>query len=199
MIIDGFDYGDGWTKAICRVHGVQLLSDDGTWTSNSIMNTEYYGDVFNQKDFDEAVRKGSKYRRPMTEAEKQAEKAKEEKVEKVYEPFIITVNEYMGESGRPIKLRASEAARIAQLPEVVAEVERQRKEREIKVGDSVFDHRFSRWWVVQRFDGEFYYSSEIEGGGEFCGKRADLVKITMDEYKALEGIKARAAIEIGAK
>lgn len=65
----------------------------------------------------------------MTEAEKQAEKAKEGKV-------IITIREISNASSdKTPSIPLSEAARIAQLPEVVAEVERQRKEREIKVGD----------------------------------------------------------------
>lgn len=173
---DGFDYGDGWTKAICRCPGVQLLCDDGTWTSNSIMNTEYYGDVFDQKDFDEAVRKGNKYRRPMTEAEKQAEKAKEGKV-------IITIREISNASSdKTPSIPLSEAARIAQLPEVVAEVERQRKERMIRLGDWYWSYGRPRKCTADGLD--HIYDGNHVSGVDHCTKINDPYFIALLEKGA---------------
>lgn len=68
---------------------------------------------------------------------KEPEKAKEEKKMENTNLIDIGAVHYADFHGTPANFRIPiiEAARIAQLPEVIAEVERQRAEKEIKVGD----------------------------------------------------------------
>ena len=122
MIVDGFDYGDGWTKATAPGPLVEWLSESREWKSRPGIHLQLF--------------RGEKYRRPMTDAEKQAEKAKEEKVKG---PSII-VDVFDSPHWPKTEMRLNEAARIAQLPEVMAEVERQRKARTVDRMDWFWYH-----------------------------------------------------------
>jgi hypothetical protein len=67
-----------------------------------------------------------------------------------------------------------------------------KRQKEIKLGDKVFDHRFSRWWFVASIDDDgFCYAEEMKEGGRYCGKPDDLVKISDEEFATLEAIKSR--------
>lgn len=90
------------------------------------------------------------------------EKAKEEKVEEI----LIEINNAkiglvakarLDTNVTKVEIRLSEAVRIAQLPEVIAEVERQRAEKEIKVGD----------WI-QHAKGFYDKCEFVDGAVIFC-------------------------------
>ncbi len=122
MIADGFDYGDGFT-----------LGEPWSWTQWKSLDGRWVDKV---SGFGYTKR----CRRPMTEAEKQAEKAKDEKVKDQMIRINIPVHYQPGDPTCTAHLPVSELARVAQLPEVVAEVERQRKARTVDRMDWFWYH-----------------------------------------------------------
>lgn len=129
MIVDGFDYGDGFTKA-SNIDGydirVQFFSHRNVWVYRWSSPEEAKGST--NADLDDQLI----YRRPMTDAEKQAEKAKEEKVK---EDRVAIKSLLISEYGNTPSISLSEAVEISGMQCVADEKERQRKDREIKAGD----------------------------------------------------------------
>jgi hypothetical protein len=75
MIIDGIDYGDGYTKATEPGPEVEIFDNEG-WTNNSSFNTSEFPKTGVNLFRKYSDIKGYKYRRPMTQAEKDAEAGK---------------------------------------------------------------------------------------------------------------------------
>ena len=106
-------------------------------------------------------------------------------------------NKYMGLNGHfygektvnKAFVTISEAARIAQLPEVQAEVKRIQEEREIKVGDWAFDGEskvfFKVKWVSEKYFGIGPGTHNEISIVEFRAEREICTKITDPAFIAL--------------
>lgn len=132
MIVDGFDYGDDWVPAGSGYERDRIVQwwdiDSKSWRPR--WPKDSHPDRASNYAAGFSIRQ--KYRRPMTEAEKQAEKAKEEKVK---EERIAIKSLLISEYGNTPSISLSEAVEISGLQCVSDEKERQRKEKEININD----------------------------------------------------------------
>ena len=118
MIIDGFDYGDGYTKA-------EIPRDDVTRSTGAGIVWRHHGDS--------EFTPGFLYRRPMTKEEKDKEAMETENGYK-----IIKLKVWGKAEMHTVEANARSIAQAyLDNPDVQAEVKRIQEERVIKAGDTV--------------------------------------------------------------